>query len=134
MEQVYRDGANSHSLRKREFTPMPASESEPKNAPEEEAATRTVSAVNSISQTSSSTNIKSHLSTATKRSSSQEVKHSPPPEVEVPLVPKQTIHETASKTEPEAEISEPLPKVYLLHDCANTLVAIRSFTCPIING
>ena len=113
MEQVYRDGANSHSLHKREFMPMPASEPEPKNA---ETVTRTVSAVKPISQKSSSTNVKSHSSTDTKGSSSLEIKHSPPPEVEAPLVPKQSSHEIASKTKPEIEISEPLPSVYLLHN------------------
>ena len=124
MEQVYRDGANSHSLRKKEFTPMPASESEPKNTPQEETATRTVSAVKPISQESSPANIKADSSTDTNGLSSLEVKHFPPPEVEATLVPKQPIHETASKTESECEISEPIPSVCLLNDWTNALVGI----------
>jgi hypothetical protein len=124
MEQVYRDGANRQSLRKREFMPIPESESEPKNAPQEEPAIRMVSAVKPISQKSTSTNIKSHSSTDTKRSSSLEVEHSPPSDVEAPLVPEQSTHETVSKTDSEREISDPIPRVYLLHDWTNTLAVI----------
>ena len=60
----------------------------------------------------------------TKRSSSLEVEHSPLPDVEAPLVPEQSTQETASKTESEREISEPIPSVYLLHDWTNTLAGI----------
>ena len=103
---------------------MPASESEPKVAPQEDIASRASSAVKSISQKSSSMDIKSRSSTDMKRSTSQEVKKSPPPEVEGRFVPKQITHETASKADPKNEVSELLSNVNSFYDLANTLVGI----------